>query len=83
MLKTLPLWNYQLFFSFFVVNIYIIEPVQKGGQKEQRSSRKQSLELPARMFCIREERKDELTKKFEAIFAGLFEHPLIAKLFPC
>ncbi|MFZ3588829.1 hypothetical protein ACOI1C_05995 [Bacillus sp. DJP31] len=28
------------------------------------------------MFCIREERKDELTKKFEAIFAGLFEHPL-------
>ncbi|MFZ3588918.1 HNH endonuclease [Bacillus sp. DJP31] len=29
------------------------------------------------MFCIREERKDELTKKFEAIFAGLFEHPLL------
>ncbi|MFZ3588700.1 hypothetical protein ACOI1C_05315 [Bacillus sp. DJP31] len=29
------------------------------------------------MFCIREERRDELTKKFEAIFAGLFEHPLI------
>ncbi|MFZ3588032.1 hypothetical protein ACOI1C_01905 [Bacillus sp. DJP31] len=28
------------------------------------------------MFCIREERRDELTKKFEAIFAGLFEHPL-------
>ncbi|MFZ3590731.1 hypothetical protein ACOI1C_16125 [Bacillus sp. DJP31] len=57
--------------------IDFIEPVQKGGQKEQRSSRKRSLELPARMFCIREERKDELTKKFEAIFAGLFEHPLI------
>ncbi|MFZ3588793.1 hypothetical protein ACOI1C_05815 [Bacillus sp. DJP31] len=55
------------------------ESVQKGGQKEQRSSRKRSLELPARMFCIREERRDELTKKFEAIFAGLFEHPL--KLF--
>ncbi|MFZ3589473.1 hypothetical protein ACOI1C_09360 [Bacillus sp. DJP31] len=30
------------------------------------------------MFCIREERRDELTKKFEAIFAGLFEHPLIS-----
>ncbi|MFZ3590751.1 hypothetical protein ACOI1C_16230 [Bacillus sp. DJP31] len=33
------------------------------------------------MFCIREERRDELTKKFEAIFAGLFEHPLIANPF--
>ncbi|MFZ3589522.1 alpha/beta fold hydrolase [Bacillus sp. DJP31] len=31
------------------------------------------------MFCIREERRDELTKKFEAIFAGLFEHPLTAR----
>ena len=31
---------------------------------------------PQRMVLIREERRDELTKKFEAIFAGLFEHPL-------
>ncbi|MFZ3590748.1 hypothetical protein ACOI1C_16215 [Bacillus sp. DJP31] len=61
----------------FFVCLHLLESVQKGGQKEQRSSRKRSLELPARMFCIREERRDELTKKFEAIFAGLFEHPLL------
>ncbi|MFZ3589628.1 hypothetical protein ACOI1C_10160 [Bacillus sp. DJP31] len=46
----------------YIIKLLLLESVQKGGQKEQRSSRKRSLELPARMFCIREERRDELTK---------------------
>ncbi|MFZ3590093.1 hypothetical protein ACOI1C_12625 [Bacillus sp. DJP31] len=50
----------------------LIEPVQKGGQKEQRSSRKRSLELPARMFCIREERKRRADEEIRSYFCRTF-----------
>jgi hypothetical protein len=50
--------------------------VFKKEDKNAKEFEEAKSRAPQRMVCIREEHRGKLTKKLEASFTGLFEHPL-------